>query len=394
MAFFRKYFPKNRGHVDYWMLCLIIMMLAFGMLMMLSASYYYGIANRNGDGYYYVKQQLRGIVAGGVIMYALSRLDYRQLNKKGPLTLIYGAAVVMLIMCLLPGMNVVVRDAQRWIRIFGFQFQPSEYAKFALLFMLAGVISRFPAGRINNFRRGLLPLLLLTGLIAALLVLQPNYSILAITVMTAALMVFYAGLNWKNIAVVGLPVLALGVIGMLGAGYRRARVLYFLKPFESENLANTYQLRQSLFAIGSGGVFGVGLSNSKQKLLFLPFGESDFIFSIIAEEGGFIGCIILLAAFMILFWRGFRVAWNCPDRFGSLVAAGFTTLLAIQTLVCIGVATGVMPTTGVPLPFISFGSSSLLCTMAACGVLLSVSRATPEPVPARTEPLRARAAVR
>lgn len=394
MEVLRKLFPKKHGHVDYWMLCLIIILLAFGMLMMLSASYYYGIANRNGDGYYYVKQQLRGIIAGGVIMFILSRMDYRQLNKRWSLTLIYLVAVVMLIMCLLPGLNVVVRDAQRWIRILGFQFQPSEYAKFALLFMLAGVISRYPPGRINHFRRGLMPLLLFTGVIAVLLMLQPNYSVLAITVITAALMVFYAELSWKNIAIVGIPVLVLGVIGMMSAGYRRDRVLNFLYPFESQNLSNTYQLRQSLFAIGSGGVFGVGLSNSKQKLLFLPFGESDFIFSIIAEEGGFIGCIVLLAAFMILFWRGFRVAWNCPDRFGSLVAASFTTLLAIQTLVCIGVATGVMPTTGVPLPFISFGSSSLLCTMAACGVLLSISRTIPQPVQARTEPLRARTAVR
>ena len=370
--------PGSRGKIDISVLIIVLLIIAFGLLMLFSASFYYG-QSREGDGYYYIKQQLRGVIVGAVAMWFFSFVDYKTWAKPKVALAIYLGCMALLLACFVPGIAMPVNEAHRWINLGFTSFQPGEISKFGIILVISSVISRYKPGNMQKFWTGVFPILLLVGGICAILYMQPNFSMLSMILICAFAMLFIAGMKWSQIIIMGVLGLTAGGLLMISEPYRLDRVRIFLDPFSpqlAEMGVDSFQLRQSLYAIGSGGAFGTGLGQSRQKYLFLPLGESDFIFSIIAEELGLIGCIVVMLAFLFLIWQGYRIAWKCPDRFGRLVAAGITTIIGLQTFINIAVATSSMPSTGVPLPFISYGSTALMCFMAAVGILLSVSRST------------------
>ena len=278
-------------------------------------------------------------------------------------------------MCLVwvPGLGVRRNSANRWFVIPGINLsvQPAELAKYALIIAVAALVVQFGYERMQSFRRGVIPILLLMAPLAGLLLLQPNFSMLVSLAVACFAMLVMSGMRWLQIGVLFGAGLGVGSALMFARGYREERVSGFLDPW---NDPSAHQLRQSLIAFGSGGIWGQGLGASRQKFLFLPYGESDMIFSIIAEELGLVGAAILVLTYVFLFTRCYRIAMRCPDAGGSLLAAGCTTLLAIQTVINMGVATGLLPTTGQTLPFISYGSTSIVVCLAVMGLILNVSR--------------------
>ena len=362
---------KVRKPFDYSILVALIVLVCFGLVMVYSASYYTAEnSTRVESSAYYFEKQLVGAGLGTFAMIFLMFFDYHKLIKFRYFFLIIAFGLLGAVF--IPGIGQDINGSQRWINLFGFSIQPSEVAKFAIIIFIAAEFYKKP-DRIRSFTRGLLPILALLIAMCGLIYFQPNYSaIICLAVLTFA-MVIVGGANLKHIGVTG----ALGVAGMTGLlftkSYRVDRLLAYMDPF-SDPSDTGYQLVQSLYSIGSGGLFGRGLGQSKQKLLYLPYSESDFIFAIIAEELGFIGVLVLIAIFIFLIWRGVRVAMNAPDMMGLLLATGVVAIIAIQVIVNIGVVTGTIPPTGVVLPFISYGSSSLVIFMAMIGILLNVSR--------------------
>ncbi len=360
--------PKQ-GRVDYAVLGTTIGLIAFGLLMLFSASFYYG-QNRFGDGYYYIEKQLLGIAIGAVAMFFLARIDYHFWLRWW--WVIYAAGIVILLLVWVPGIGISSNEATRWVKLpGGIQFQPSELTKYALIIAVAAKVQKLGPARMQSFGKGVVPILLLMAPVGVLILLQPNFSMLAILAIACFIMLMMSGVQWLQIGVLAGAGVGAGSVLMLAKGYRANRVSGFLDPW---NDPNAHQLRQSLIAFGSGGLWGKGLGASRQKFLFLPYGESDMIFAIIAEELGFVGAAALLAAYVFLYARCFRIAMRCPDAGGSLLAGGVTTLLALQTLVNVGVATGSIPTTGQTLPFISAGTTSIVVCMAVMGLILNVSR--------------------
>ena len=253
-------------------------------------------------------------------------------------------------------------------------FQPSELAKFVLVLYMASFMSKRPQ-LMASFSHGIVPMLIIMGVFGILLLLQKNMSMMVIMVMTGAVMLFFGGARMAHLVTLAGIAAPVMVIAVLSEEYRKARMTMFWDPWTSK-ADGAYQLRQSLIALGSGGIFGKGLNFSRQKLLFLPYGESDFIFAIIGEELGLIGCVLLMGAYAFLVYRGIRIAMRCKDRFGSLLAAGITSVIGMQAIVNIAVATSSAPTTGQTLPFISAGGTSLVIFLSAAGILLNVSRNT------------------
>ncbi len=362
---------KKLGHMDFPIFLMVTLLCAFGLIMVFSASYYYAQEKFN-DGYYYISKQIIYIVIGFPIMLLLSRLKYSKLEKFKTVFLIL--SIVLLIAVLIFGKEA--NGAKRWLVIFGQSLQPSEVAKFGMmLYMCSFMARRQPL--MHDFVKGVIPMLLVIGVICGLIMLQPNMSMAVIIALMGIALLFVGGVRVKHIVIL----LIAGVVLFLLFGwlepYRMRRLLSFTNPWEDAK--NTgYQLVQSFYALGSGGIFGQGLNNSRQKLLYMTYGESDFIFSIIGEELGLIGCVIVLLAYGFIIYRGIRIAMRCKERFGSLLAAGITIVLALQVIVNIGVVTGILPTTGQALPFVSAGGSSLLIFLASMGVLLNISRNTNE----------------
>lgn len=361
---------RRRGHVDYFLLAMIMLLLVLGLLMLFEASSYMGQASHN-DGYYYIKKQMQGVVLGLMTMGILSVLNYRIWQNRIGIILIYSFCIVLLALCFSPiGMNV--NGARRWIQL-GSAFQPSELSKFGILVVIAAILAQYPKGRIRDIRKGLLLPLCVILSQAILLYFQPNYSMLILTVVSGVAILVAAGMRPAHI--VGLAILG-GIIGLfflLRESYRAARIDMFFDPFDDKSGAAN-QMQQAYYAIASGGFLGRGLGQSRQKFLFLPQRESDFIVAIIAEEFGIAGCVVLVALFFLLVWRGYRIASQCRNVYGSLLAIGITTMIGLQAMINIGVGLVALPTTGLTLPFFSLGSSSLTCTLAAMGLLLSISR--------------------
>lgn len=363
----------KRGRIDVPLLVITILLLAFGLLMLFSASFYYAQSIK-GDGYYYVFSQLKGIGLGTIAMIALAMIDYRVWKKY--YKYFYFASVLMLILVLIPGIGVLKNEARRWIDIKIIEFQPSEIAKFSLIMTIAAMVENYGPERMRNFLKGILPILMLTGLICILIYFEPNFSVLACIAISCFFMLICSGTSWVQMGLLTGAGLGVGSVLMLAQSYRVQRVNVFRDPWAYAKEGG-YQLVQSLYAIGNGGLFGRGLGASRQKFLFLPYRESDFIFAIIAEEWGFVGGVILLGAFFFVIIRGYRIALRCPDTFGSLMAAGVTTIFALQVAINVAVVTSSMPPTGLPLPFISAGSTSIAVFMGAIGLLLSISRSCP-----------------
>ncbi len=361
---------RKQNHPDYAIILTVAALCAFGLVMVFSASYYYA-QNTEGlryDGYYYLKKQAVFVAAGIPIMLVISLIDYRLLEKlKTPALAI---SVILLAAVLVIGREA--NGAKRWIYIGSLSIQPSEIAKFGMMLYMCSFMARRHA-TMRSFRKGMLPMLIIIGVVCGLVMLQPNMSMTVIMGMMAYALLYIGGCDIKQMLLLGLIFIALfGLLAVI-APYRLARLTNFTNPWANP-LDEGYQLIQSFYALGNGGVFGTGLNNSRQKLLFMTYGESDFIFSIVCEELGLVGGIAVMAAYAFIVYRGILIALKCRDRFGSLLAAGITVVFALQVLVNIGVVTGAMPTTGQALPFISAGGSSMLIFLAAIGVLLNISR--------------------
>jgi cell division protein FtsW len=359
---------KATGRYDLVLLAAVVVLVLFGFLMVYSASYY--AAERNlGDGFFYLKKQVLGGVLGGAALFACSRLHYGVWQKLRYVVL--GASFVLLALVFIPGVGVESYGAKRWIDLPGFTIQASELAKFGFILFAASYMARYHE-RMRTFA-GLLPVLGVGAAMAVLIILEPNMSITLCLLMVMMTMLFIGGARLKYFLLLLAPLAALVPVLILIEPYRLNRLTAFLNPWASPR-GEGFQLIQSLYAIGSGGLFGTGLFNSRQKYLFLPFSESDFIFSVIAEEFGLFGALVTLLLFGVVIWRCVRIAIHAPDRLGCYTVSGIAAIVAVQTLVNVAVVTGSIPPTGLPLPFISAGSSSLVVFMAAIGIAENVAR--------------------
>ena len=358
-------------------------MVVFGCVMIYSASSYVGKV-QYGDSFYFVKKQVLGAVAGGALMVFFCFFPYKKLEKFRYIAI--AVAVVLLALVFVPGVGVTNYGATRWIGFGGLTIQPSEIAKYAFALFAAAYFSK-NAKKVRTVR-GVLPVLGVGALLCVLVILEPNMSITMCLGMLMLALVFLSGANLKTFAIILVPCILAVPALIIVEPYRLQRLSAFLDPWSSPQ-DEGYQLIQSLYALGGGGLFGVGLFNSAQKYRFLPFAESDFILSVMGEELGFFGLLIFFAACAFIVWRGLRIARRCADRFGYLLAAGFTLVYGIQVVVNALVVSGTIPPTGLPLPLISSGNTSLVITMASMGVLYNISRGQGSPRPVNIKSARA-----
>ena len=361
---------KKLGHLDYPILVTVGLLCAFGLVMVFSASYYYAqnTASVGYDGYYFLRKQAVYLAIGFPMMLLVSFVDYRRIERFKLVGILL--SIILLVAVLIFGNET--NGAKRWIVIGGQSIQPSELAKFGMMLYMCSFMSKKHAV-MRSFSKGMLPMLLVIGVICGLVMLQPNMSMAVIMGLMGYALLFIGGCDTKQLLL--LAVVFAGLFALLAViePYRLARLTSFVDPW-ADALGTGYQLIQSFYALGSGGLFGVGLNNSHQKLLYMTYGESDFIFAIVCEELGFVGGLLTLAAYGFIIYRGIRIALLCRDRFGSLFAGGITVVFGLQVFVNVGVCTGLLPTTGQALPFISAGGSSMLIFLAAMGVLLNISR--------------------
>jgi cell division protein FtsW len=335
-----------------------------------SASSYYGVQRADASvSFYYLIRQILFASAGLVAMYRLMKTDYHVFAKREvALGLLAGTMVLLLVVFLFDAH----KGTHRWIPLVLFSIQPSELAKLSIAVFLAYMIERKGAS-INEFAVGTVPCFGVAALLGGLVLLEPDMGTCVLILMVATLVLFSAGLRWRYAAVaVGSAAVLLPAM-ILMAPYRAQRLFAFLHP-EKDLQGPNFQLFQSKIALGSGGVFGTGLAFGQQKWLFLPESHTDFIFSVIGEELGLIGTLAVLALFVVLVYRGLRASLRAPDRFGTYLALGITLFLGCQTLINMAVATGLLPTKGMPLPYVSYGGSSLIVSLGMTGVLLNVTQ--------------------
>ena len=367
--------PKIKtGEFDKPFFILIMALMVIGLVMMFSASYYWGIT-KNGDGFYYAKKQIGISAAGIAAMIFISFFDYHYFLNKKFVTIIFVGALGLL--AITPFVGIERNDAKRWIKI-GIEFQPSEIMKFAVIVLFAYLIAK-NYRKMKTFRYGILPFFAILGVIAGLMMLQPHLSGTLLIFSIGLVMIFVGGAKIKHLvtlAAVGLSGLAATVLMLIATGkstYFLARFQSWLDPF-SDQTGKTWQTCQSLIAIGSGGLFGMGLGESRQKYLYLPEAQNDFVFSIVCEELGLIGAILVILLFVIFSFRGFYIASKAPDKFGMMLAVGLTAQISIQAILNIAVVTNTVPNTGISLPFFSFGGTALAMQLAQMGVILNISR--------------------
>ena len=342
---------------------------ALGLVMVLSASSVSAYA-QYGSSFLFFKRQLLYAVVGAALLLTVSRMRYR--SWAGLAVPILGVSAVLLALILIPGLGREAGGSVRWIDLGFFNLQPSEPAKVGLICFAAALLAK-KWKYLGDLRHVCFPLLPVVGFMAFLVMLQPDLGTTMVMVVTVFVMLFVAGVSLKWLSVAFAAGSAIGVVLILSAGYRAARLFSWLNP--SSDVQNTgYQLYQSLIGLGSGGLFGVGLGASRQKWSVLPNAHTDFIFSIIGEELGLLGALVVLSMFGVMLYAGVRIALRAPDAFGRLLAAGITAYLGFQALVNVGAVIGILPITGVPLPFISFGSSAMLANMAAAGMLCNICR--------------------
>ncbi|MBE5787837.1 MAG: putative lipid II flippase FtsW [Clostridiales bacterium] len=360
-----------RKPVDKQLPAVMGLLLLFGLVTLFSATYYKAV-QQGSDPFSEVKKQLFGVAVGGVAMFFTSRIPYQfWMERKVAVGGILISAVLLLLV-IIPGVGVSINGSRRWLSVGGLSFQPGEFAKYAVvLFMAMTLTAR--GGRIKKLFSGILPVLAVPGILFLLILEQPNLSTAGTIIIVSILMVMLAGAKWRHMAVLGMGGLIVGAYYAWSAEYRRERLLSFMDPFAKMS-DEGYQLSQSLIAFGSGGLFGMGLGQGRQKFAYLPYPESDFIFAIVGEDFGLAGCLAVIALFVAFMLSGMRIALNCEDKFGCLLSAGIIGMISVQAFINMGVVVGVLPTTGLPLPFFSAGGTSLSITMAAVGVVLNISR--------------------
>jgi cell division protein FtsW len=362
---------------DYWLLTVILMLVMFGTVMVFSSSFAIGVREEGGDGYYFLTRHLIYLVLGLAGMLVAMFIDYR-VWQRFALPGIVGAISLLVLMKIVPGLAPEVWGASRWIVIGPISFQPSELAKLALVIYLASWLTQRGA-RVKEFTYGLIPFAFILGGLIGLVMMQPDLGTSLLLAAIGVSMFLVAGASLLHLGVVSLVGPAAFLTMALSASYRRDRIMMFLDPgTDIRNLG--WQLAQAKLAIGSGGLFGIGLGASRQKFSWLPAAHNDAIFAVIAEELGLVGCAFVLLMFLALAWRGYWVAMRAPDAFGTLVAVGIVTWMIFQAAINIGGITTTIPFTGIPIPFISYGGSSLVVSLTAMGILLNISRHTVDPV--------------
>ncbi len=358
----------QRKPIDHILLAAVLTLLGFGVVMVFSASSIEAsVVNHNP--YYYFERQMVWAVLGLAIMVFFTRFDYHRLAQLAQPVAI--ATILLLIVVLVPHIGRDVNGARRWLGFGSLLFQPSALAKFSLVLLFAYWLARMP--RPDRFWQGIGVPLAIYLPIALLIIKEPDLGTALALGGTVFTMLFVAGVNlWQFFGILAMVVPAVGV-AIIVAPYRLQRFLAFLNP-QADPQGTGYHIIQSLYALGSGGIFGSGLGQGALKYFYLPEQHTDFIFAIVGEELGLIGAVAVLALFLVLTWRGLRVAMLAPDRFGALLAIGLTAMVAVQALMNIAVVTASMPITGIPLPFISYGGSSLVFALGAMGILLNISK--------------------
>ncbi len=363
--------PKAaKGSIDITFLVLVLLLVTFGLIMLFSASYanaYY----HNDDSFFYVKKQLVWVALGIGGLIAATLFDYRWFNKLAVPIFIFSLMLLVVVLFMAPS-----NGARRWIWLpAGGSVQPSEIAKFAMVIMFSKLIMA-NQDRMKTFKYGIVPFVTILAMIAGLMILEPHLSGTILILSIGAIMMFIGGtdLKWFALAIIAC-VVALGIVVMIPGviEYAASRIEHWLDPFLDPR-GKGYQTIQSLYAIASGGLMGLGLGNSRQKYLYIPEPQNDFIFAIVCEELGFVGAAIIIILFALLVWRGFVIAMKARDKFGSMLAVGLTVQVGLQALLNIAVVTNTIPNTGISLPFFSYGGTSLTMLLAQMGVVLSVSR--------------------
>ena len=366
----RKLFSIANGF-DMPFLIILMLILVIGLVCMYSASYAYAFYWYDGDSYYFIKRQLAFAVLGVVAMLMISTIDYHVLHKFSWVLWIVSLALLV-VAYIMPSSTGI----HRWIRIPGIgQFQPSEVAKFALIVLYAHLVS-LNHKKMKSFTKGYLPFMAILGVTCGLVFIEPHLSGTMLLLGIGLILMYVGGTRLVYLlGTIGIGGAAAGYM-IFGMGYEKDRIDVWLKPLEmfTKDKDMAWQTVQSLYAIGSGGLMGQGLGNSRQKHLFLPEPQNDFIFSIVCEELGFIGAVLIIILFGLLVWRGFVIGMKAPDKFGSMLAIGLTGQIGLQVAFNVAVVTNTIPNTGISLPFFSYGGTSLVMLLAQMGVVLSVSR--------------------
>lgn len=360
---------ENRKSIDWLLFLTILVLVLFGFVMVYSSSYPDGYYNFRGNGFFFLKKQIVAGVLGFVAMIITSFIDYRIYRK---LNKVFLGIIILAGLSLFTSAGTTANGAQRWISIGGISIQPSDIIKVTAIVYMAYFLEKNNKS-IKKFGRGYIPVLVMIGVFSGIIIIQNDLSTSFVLALTLGVMYLCAGANI-------LHVFLTMIIGASGVAYliinepfRKLRLISFLDPFKYK-LTIGWQVVQSIYALGTGGLFGLGLGKSRQKFFYIPESYNDFIFSIIGEELGFIGCFIVIIFYIVIIWRGFRIAINASDLFGTFLAAGITSLIGIQALVHIAVVTSSMPPTGIALPFISAGGTSLMIFMASVGILLNISK--------------------
>lgn len=364
---------KKLGSIDFILFSTIMLLIAIGVVMVYSASSYMAFFDKNiQDSTYYLKRQGLWAIIGTVVMFTAIKFDYHKIKKYTKFFMLVTVGLLLVVFAF-----SATKGAQRWIKFGSFGLQPSEIAKYIVVLYMAKSIEAKGGRKIESFLYGILPYLIVSGFYAGLVLAEKNLSIAAVIMIVTLIVLYSAGAKTIHMIGVVIAVAVCGIAGIILEPYRMARFTSFLNPW-ADPKDKGYQLIQSLLAMGSGGIWGVGLGRSRQKCYYIPEPHTDFIFSIIGEELGLIGCVVIISLFIVLIWRGIVTAMKAKDIYGTILATGITSVIAVQAIINIAVVTGSMPVTGVPLPFISYGGSSLLFNMAAVGVLLNISRQSRE----------------
>lgn len=365
-----------RYAADPWLLAVVLSLLGFGVVMVYSASAMYAEQKFHASDYF-LRRELIWATLGLAAMAVSARLDYGFYKKR--VYPLLGVAFALLVAVLVVGARI--NGARRWFHFGPISFQPAELAKLAVVFYLSLSLAKKSTEKMRTFTVGFLPHIAVAGAVMLLLLKQPDLGTAVILGLTTLLMLFVAGARITDLLIAFLAAAPVVYQVIVGTPWRLFRMLAFIDPWPYRYTVG-YQITESLIAVGSGGVFGVGLGDSKQKLLFLPEAHTDYILAIVGEELGYVGLLCIAASFSILVWRGVRAALRARDAFGCYLAFGITALFALQAMVNMGVVLGSLPTKGLPLPFVSFGGSTLVVDLLAAGVLLNISRAAPEAAPA------------
>lgn len=354
------------GQIDFVLFATVMVLVAIGVVMVYSASSYTSAFKLN-DPEYYLKKQLLWAFIGSVFMVTAIKIDYHIIKKYTGIIMVI-TALLLLIVLAFPAIN----GAKRWIPLGFAAIQPSEIAKYAIVLYMAKSLD-LKGEKVKEFFYGICPYLLVSAFYAGLILLEPNLSIASVIMIVTVIILFAVGARFIHMFAIGSALVAAVGVLTITASYRLKRLMNFMDPF-ADSQGDGYQLVQSLLALGSGGVTGAGIGQSRQKCLYIPEPWTDFIFPIICEELGLIGGGFIILLFIIFVWRGIKTAVTAKDMYGNILAIGITSVISVQAIINIAVVTGSMPVTGVPLPFISYGGSALVFNMFAVGILLNVSR--------------------